>query len=171
MDPFIGTIMPVAFDFAPKGWALCDGQLLSISQNQALFSLLGTRFGGNGIQTFALPDLRGRTPRGASGGNPGAMRGQETVTLTTAQLPAHSHAINATQSPGAGRGATDPAGKLLATPTVPGGMTIYGQPVAPVALSTDNLTPAGGGQAHGNMQPSLAVNFIIALVGIFPTQG
>ncbi|MDE3240579.1 MAG: phage tail protein [Paracoccaceae bacterium] len=169
MDPFIGTIMPVAFGFAPRGWALCDGQLMSISQNQALFSLLGTRFGGNGIQTFALPDLRGRTPRGFSQGSLGVMNGQEAVTLTTAQLPGHSHLINATQSPGGGRGPADPAGKLLATATQPGGLTLYGQPVAPVALSADNLTPAGGGQAHANMQPSTVVNFIIALVGIYPS--
>jgi microcystin-dependent protein len=159
--------MPVGFGFAPKGWALCDGQLLSIAQNQALFSLLGTWFGGDGIRTFGLPDLRGRTPVGLSG-DPGEMRGSETVTLTAEQLAAHSHAFEATTAAGPGGRPGPATGKLFGASAST--QTIYAQASNPVALAPVNISPAGGGQPHANMQPYLTVNFIIALVGIYPSR-
>lgn len=169
MDPFIGTIMPVGFAFAPKGWALCNGQLLGVQQYQALFSLLGRRFGGDGVNNFALPDLRGRTPRGITAGA-GTMRGQEQITLTLAQIPSHSHGLAASTTTGvAARGGTNPVGKLLAVDPVSTNM-IYGTPASPVTLSTNNVVAAGGNQGHDNMQPSLVVNYIIALTGLYPSQ-
>jgi microcystin-dependent protein len=167
VEPFIGTIMPVGFAFAPKGWALCDGQLLAINTNQALFALIGTWFGGDGIRTFGLPDLRGRSPVGLSN-DPGQMRGSETVTLTIEQMAAHSHAFEATTAAGPGGRPGQATGKLFgASPTAP---TIYGQGANPVALAPVNIGTAGGNQPHANMQPYLTVNFIIALVGIFPSR-
>lgn len=172
-DPFIGQISTTAFDFAPRGWALCNGQLLPINQNAALFSLLGTRFGGNGQTNFALPDLRGRVPMHANSLNAvGQSVGIPAVTLQAANLPAHGHALNTTAE--------------LANSAVPGGAVPAARPRAgPVVYAAAGSTPAvtlnagsvgdagggiGGTQPHDNMQPSLGLNFIIALQGIFPSR-
>lgn len=168
MDPFIGTIMPVGFGFAPKNWALCNGQLLAIAQYQALFSLIGTWFGGDGIKTFALPDLRGRSPVGMAN-DPGQTYGSETVTLTVEQLAAHTHAFEATTAAGPGGRPGPATGKLFGAS--PNTTTLYGQSASPVSLAPVNVGVTGGGQPHNNMQPYLTVNYIIALYGIFPSRG
>lgn len=168
MDPFVGQITMFAGNFAPRGWAFCDGQLLDVSQNDALFSLLGTTYGGDGRTTFGLPDLRGRTPihygsgPGLTPRNLGARGGTERVTLTAPQLPPHNHpAIGADDA----ANAVSPAGNTLANTGppvyVPGG-------AQPMAL--DTVSSVGGSQAHDNMMPFQAVYFIIALTGIFPTR-
>ena len=166
MDPFIGEIRLVPFNFAPRGWAICAGQLLPINQNQALFALLGTTYGGDGRTTFALPDLRGRIPIGA--GQPpdgsdyplGATGGQETVELTTGQLPGHSHPVNASSA-----AATS---KSPATAYPAGGGAYAGQRNVRMKAAMIGLT--GGGEGHENRQPYLSLNYIIALQGIFPAQ-
>lgn len=166
MDPFIGEIRLVPFNFAPKGWAICAGQMLPINQNQALFALLGTTYGGDGRTTFALPDLRGRIPIGA--GQPpdgsdyplGATGGQETVELTTGQLPGHSHPVNASSA-----AATS---KSPATAYPAGGGAYAGQRNVRMKAAMIGLT--GGGEGHENRQPYLSLNYIIALQGIFPAQ-
>lgn len=168
LEPFIGMVMPVAFGFVPEGWALCDGQLLPIADNTTLFSLLGTSFGGDGRVSFALPDLRGRSPRGSTAQYPGAKGGVETVTLNEAQMPMHAHLLNASQQEQATRPGPA-ADKVFAKATFPPG-TLYGEPSAPVALSTQNIPANGGGQAHENMQPYLVVNYIIALQGLYPSR-
>ena len=166
--PFIGEIQLVAFNFAPKGWALCNGQLLSISQNQALFALLGTIYGGDGVTTFALPDLRGRTPIHSGQGTGlspyviGQSGGEENHTLVTGEIPAHSHNIQINT----GVGSTDsPNGTYLAQNSegVKQFSTSQNGSAAPVASAGNNLP-------HNNMQPYLAINYIIALSGIFPSQ-
>jgi microcystin-dependent protein len=158
MQPFLGEIILASFQFPPAGWARCDGALLPINQNQALFSLLGTQFGGNGITTFALPDMRGRVPMGTGGGTiVGEAGGAATVTLTTAQMPFHWHV-----PPGGGAQSTShPANAVAAvggayttTPT-----SVLGTPVA-----------VGANQAHENMQPYLVLTFVIALQGVYPSQ-
>lgn len=166
-QPFIGEIRLFGFDFPPKFWALCQGQLLAIQQNQALFSILGTTYGGNGVQTFALPDLRGRSPIhwGTGPGLPsvtlGEVAGTETQSLLTSQIPAHNHlAVATTGSPDA----PNPSGNYWA-----GGNQIYAA-AADSAMSPGALANAGGSQPHDNMQPSLAMNFSIALQGIFPSR-
>ena len=153
-------------NFAPAGWALCNGQLLSISDNPTLFNLIGTTYGGDGMSTFALPDLQGRLPVHQGGGfGLGNAAGTETVTLNTTQLPAHSHSFMASTSPGAQR---DPTGNVLAA-VVTG--NVYLQAPATVALAPQSLgSSPGGGQAHDNMQPYLCVTFIISLYGVYPTQ-
>jgi microcystin-dependent protein len=171
--PYLGEIKLCAFQFAPRGWALCQGQLLPINQNQALFSLLGTTYGGDGRVNFALPDLRGRTPihAGSNGmGNHvlGERGGEESHTLTIAELPPHTHAAQGT---GATPATAEPGDALLA----PSGggrrpLTPYGTLSAPVALSPQGLASAGVSQPHPTMQPSLPLNFCIALQGIFPSQ-
>jgi microcystin-dependent protein len=166
---FLGQITTTAFSFAPRGWALCNGQLLPINQNQALFSLLGTQFGGDGRTTFALPDLRGRVPMHTDAFNPvGQGVGAPAVTLQAANLPAHGHALNTTTE--------------LANSAVPGGAVPAARPRAgPVIYAAAGSTPSvtlrpesagftGGSQPHDNMQPSLGLNFIIALQGIFPSR-
>jgi microcystin-dependent protein len=169
-DPFIGEIRMAGFNFAPSGWAMCEGQLLSIAQNTALFALLGTQFGGNGQTTFALPDLRGRLPihRGQGPGlsprSIGEVLGSEQVTLTASQMPGHSHVL-AAASDGA-RTATA-AGNLLAS----GEADLFSRDGgANVAMAADAIAPAGGSQPHANLQPYLCVTFIIALFGIFPPR-
>ncbi len=171
-EPFIGAICMFGFNFAPKGWATCDGQLLQISQNTALFSLLGTTFGGNGMQTFGLPDLRGRVPihqgqgPGLSSYSMGEAAGTETVTLTVNQMPMHNHLVNANSANG-DTGA--PAGAIFAN----SGATDreYLASGLPNELMSQNIVAQNGGsQSHNNMQPFLTVNFCIALVGIFPSR-
>lgn len=166
-EPFIGQIMAVGFNFPPRGWASCEGQLLSIAQNQALFSLLGTTYGGNGTTNFALPDLRGRVPI-SSGTGPGLTprslgerSGSPSVTLTSGNIPSHTHPI-ATASP-----ATS-AAPVAAMPA-PGGSQIYGTPDG-ATLAADSLTDVGGSQPHPNMQPYLGVFYVIALEGIYPSR-
>lgn len=169
-DPFIGEIRMAGFNFAPNGWALCQGQLLSIAQNTALFALLGTQYGGNGQTTFGLPDLRGRLPihygqgPGLSQRFIGEVFGEEQVTLTPTQIPGHSHTLVAASD---GVRSTAPAGNLLAS----GEADLYSRDsAAPVAMAATSIGPAGGSQPHGNLQPYLCMNFIIALTGIFPPR-
>jgi microcystin-dependent protein len=169
-DPFIAEIKIMSFGFAPKGWALCNGQLLPINQNQALFSLLGTTYGGNGTTTFALPDLRGRTPihSGTGPGLPtyilGESAGEESHTLISSEMASHLHQAMGTSDAGNSPVA---AGGLLAAET----SAMYGGPAANlVSLASGSLSTVGGSQPHNNMQPFLALNFCIALVGIFPPR-
>ena len=166
MEPYVGEIKMVGFPFAPRGWALCQGQLLSIAQNTALFSLLGTTYGGNGQTTFGLPDLRGRAPMnwgqgpGLSGHDIGQMGGTETVTLTVPQMPAHTHPIGAS---GAGGDNTNPAGNYMAVAS----SDIYSENSG---AQMANPGVIGNSQPHDNMPPYLAVTFIIALEGIYPPR-
>ncbi|MDQ1830014.1 phage tail protein [Massilia scottii] len=166
-EPFLAEIRMMSFNFPPKGWALCNGQFLPINQNQALFALLGTSYGGNGQTTFALPDLRGRVPvhSGPLTGPPGAAGGREAVTLTQAEIPAHTHALHATTAL-ATSGA--PAGALLGKKGRLG-RDVFAAPANLVALNPDAVTSTGGSQPHNNMQPYLTINFAIALQGIFPS--
>lgn len=162
-EPYLGEVKMISFSYAPKGWALCDGQLLPINQNQALFSLLGTAYGGDGVNTFALPDLRGRTPIHVDTSHPlGQMSGAETHTLVPAETPPHTHSVRATAETAA---SPNPSGNLLAKAPGP----IYGQANNLVSLLPETVSMVGG-QAHENMQPYLVVNFIIALSGIFPSR-
>jgi microcystin-dependent protein len=164
-EPFLSEIRIFSFDFAPKGWAMCNGQLLPINQNQPLFSLLGTTFGGDGRVNFALPDQRGRVPIHAGGGFALGQRGGEDAhTLTQAEMPQHQHTVMSNNA-GAGS-AANPAGKILGPVN-----NLYGpantQPQTPMnALTISNV---GGSQAHSNQQPYLVLNFCIALLGIFPS--
>ena len=169
-DPFIGEIRMFAGNFAPVGWALCDGQIMSIAQNTALFSILGTTYGGNGVNTFGLPDLRGRVPIhmgqgiGLSDYALGEVSGEENVALTTSQMPAHSHLVNADSGD---RGTSShPNGQLLASS---GTDSIYSSN-ADSTMSPNMIQAAGANQPHSNIQPFLCVNFIIALNGIFPSR-
>jgi microcystin-dependent protein len=168
--PYIGEIRMFAGNFAPLGWAFCDGTLLAISQNEALFNLIGTTYGGDGESTFALPDLRGRIPVHAGQG-PGLTQrifaesgGAETVTLTPNQMPSHSHSLLATANPA--MSSSTAFGSLLA---VTADTPIYGAPVPAGQMNNAAVQPAGGTQPHDNMAPSLCVSFIIALEGIFPS--
>jgi microcystin-dependent protein len=167
-DYFIGEIKLFPFTFAPKGWAVCQGQLLSIAQNQALFSLLGTTYGGNGQTTFALPDLRGRVPM-HSGNGPvslGQLSGVENVTLTKSNLPAHTHTIAATSNVGTTQSF---AGSTIASCSVDT-ISFYGPAEAMQPLNPANVANAGGSQPHSNCQPSLVMNFCIATGGVFPSR-
>lgn len=176
---FLGQIMLTGFGYAPKYFAQCNGQLMSLQQNQALFSLLGVTYGGDGIRTFALPNLQGRTPVGQgpamSGGNyaMGMIAGTEQVTLTMDQMPQHTHVFMATTRPGEIGAPTTPPG-TWATPAVTGGGTenIYAPPSAGtnVTLLPGAVTVTGGSQPHNNMQPFRVINFNIALSGIFPSR-
>lgn len=163
-EPFIGEIRQAAFPFAPKGWALCNGQLLSIQQNQALFSILGTTYGGDGIRTFGLPNLQGRMPLGPGNGVVlGESAGQATHTLIQTEIPAHIHGANATA---ADASSDDPTGNGFASAKV---YAAYS--TAPrVLMDPSVVQPAGGSQPHENMQPYLVINFIIALTGIYPSR-
>ena len=164
--PYLGEIRTVTFNFAPKGWALCNGQLLSISQNQALFALLGTTYGGNGTTTFALPNLQARVPLHVSSAHAlGQSAGEATHTLTVAELPVHAHVPAARKANGDNG---SPAGRAW-------GLTPVSQTYAPatsalVTMSNASVDSAGGGQGHENMPPYLVINFVIALQGIFPSQ-
>jgi len=164
-QPYVGEIRLFGGNFAPAGWMFCDGQLLPISEHDTLFNLIGTTYGGDGQSTFALPDLRGRVPVHQGGGFPFAgTGGVEQVTLTQAQIPAHSHPLVASAAPGtADRG----DGRVLATPP---GFDLYVEDVAGVALSPSAIAATGGSQPHENMQPYLGLSFIMSLFGIFPSQ-
>lgn len=177
MDNFLGEIRLFAGNFPPQGWAFCDGALLAIAQNDALFALIGTTYGGDGQSTFALPDLRGRVPlhQGTLAGNSyviGQRAGVETVTLTASQLPAHNHSASGSTalppSTGTGISLTGPGAFVPASPAKPKFYAPAGS--STVAMSPQAIQPAGGNQPHGNMAPFLAVSFIIALEGIFPSQ-
>lgn len=170
MDPFIGEIRAFAFGQIPKGWALCNGSLLAVAQNQALFSLLGTRYGGNGQTTFALPDLRGRTPVGygqvAGVSLPlGTSAGAETVALTGTQVPSHTHALRGTSELAS---TNNPAGGVLAQ-TANTASAAYAAPGS-ATLAAAAVASSGAGLAHENMQPSLAVSWCIAIVGLYPSR-
>jgi microcystin-dependent protein len=169
-DPFVAEIRIFPFNFAPKGWAFCDGQLLPISQNTALFSLLGTTYGGDGKSTFALPDLEGRAPMhpgqgpGLSLHDLGETGGSETVTLLESEIPLHAHTINASEGDGT---ETSPDQQLFATGI---GISMYQAPGPLVQLNPAAMAPAGGDAPHNNMQPYLTLNFCIALQGVFPPR-
>lgn len=168
MEPFLGEIRLMSFVFAPKNWALCNGQLLPINQNQALFALLGTTYGGNGTINFALPDLRGRTPIHMGNGHVAGERGgAQAHTLSLQELPTHTHALLAASNPA---DAAVPGGNLLAAadPTTFG--NAYAEPANLVAMAAGTAGNTGGSQAHLNMQPFLTMSFCIALQGIFPSQ-
>ena len=162
-EPFLSEIRIMSFVFAPKGWALCNGQLLPINQNQALFSLLGTTFGGDGRVNFALPDLRGRTPiHVGSGHTLGEKGGEQAHTLSIAELPTHTHVQNATSN----NGTTNvPTGNVFGKTL---GLT-YSAATQLAAMNAQVVTTVGGSQAHLNMQPFLTLSFCIALQGIFPS--
>lgn len=161
-EPFVGEIKIISWNFPPRGWAFCNGQLLPINQNQALFSILGTTYGGDGRQTFGLPNLQGRTPMHAGNGISLGEQGGETAhTLSVTELPAHSHApVGVPTTPDA----AGPANSLWANQA--GG---YGASPT-VAMDPTGITATGGSQPHENMSPYLVLNFVIALQGIFPSQ-
>jgi microcystin-dependent protein len=169
-DPFVAEIRIFGFNFAPRGWAFCDGQILPISQNTALFSLLGTTYGGDGKSNFALPNLQGSVPLHAGQGpglslyDLGQMGGSETVTLLQSEVPTHTHALNASASEA---GATAPGGQLLAAGA---GIAEYAPPGATATLAPQMVEPVGGSQPHNNMQPSLTLSFCIALQGVYPPR-
>jgi microcystin-dependent protein len=162
-EPFLSEIRIMSFVFPPKGWALCDGQLLPINQNQALFSLLGTTFGGDGRVNFALPDLRNRVPIHVGGGHTlGERGGEQAHTLSIAELPTHTHAVNASSI--ATGGVSTPNGNYLG-----GANNAYSAGGPLTTLQPGAVTNTGGSQAHLNMQPFLVLSFCIALQGIFPS--
>lgn len=173
-EPFIAEIRIFAGNFAPRSWAFCDGQLLPISQNTALFSLIGTTYGGDGRTTTALPNLQGRAPMhpgrgpGLTSRRLGQQVGVETVTLTEAQTPNHTHVPLQAQNPGFGVAISNPAGASLAT-TASGG-NVYSASTQNTSLNSGTLQATGGGQAHTNLQPFLTMNFIIALQGLYPSR-
>ena len=170
-DPFVAEIRIFPFNFAPKGWAWCDGQLLPLSQNTALFSLLGTTYGGNGKSNFALPNLQGSAPMhpgqgpGLSLHDLGETGGSESVSLLESEIPAHSHALSASTQDGT---EPAPAGQKFAKGI---GVGYYAAPGALTSLSPNALAPAGGDQPHNNMMPYLTFYFNIALQGVFPPRG
>jgi microcystin-dependent protein len=161
-EPFLSEIRVMSFTFAPKGWAQCNGQLLPINQNQALFSLLGTTFGGDGRVNFALPDLRGRTPiHVGSGHTLGERGGEQAHTLSIAELPTHTHPFNASQ---ANANIPTPGNAMFGTSN-----NMYAAPANLTSINTQTITNVGGSQAHLNMEPFLTLTFCIALQGIFPS--
>ena len=170
-EPFVGEIKMFAGNFAPRSWAFCDGQLLSVNQNDALFSLLGTIYGGDGRTTFGLPDLRGRVPvhlgqgPGLSDRRIGAKSGAESVAVTADQLPVHAHAVQGSSDFGAD---TSPANNVLGTAA---GSNLYNAAdSSPVAMDPAASLATGNGQAHANVMPFLCLHFIIALFGIYPSR-
>lgn len=182
-DAFIGQIQPFAFDFAPRGWAQCAGQILAISQNQALFSLLGTTFGGNGVTTFALPDLRGRLSVGQGHGSGlmpyigGQLGGEENHTLLVAETPPHTHTVAVAAKADTAKN-TEIPGKTVVLSTTTGAsisnatltISLYGVDASPNQAMDQGAVSSIGGQPHENRMPYLGVNFCICLQGIFPTR-
>ncbi len=171
-EPFVGEIRMFGGNFAPRGWAFCEGQLVAVSQNDALFSLFGTLYGGDGRTTFGLPDLRGRIPicagtgPGLSPRRLGAKGGDEKVTLTSTQLPAHSHPLRA--SANSTSNADNPVDAATGDA---GGVALYGVPGSePIAMNAAAVSSVGAGQSHNNMAPVLAIHFIVALFGIYPSR-
>ncbi|HMM34439.1 MAG TPA: tail fiber protein [Thermoanaerobaculia bacterium] len=163
-EPFLSEIRMMSFGFAPKGWALCNGQLLPINQNQGLFSLLGTTYGGDGRVNFALPNLQGRVPiHMGSGHTLGERGGEQAHTLSISELPTHVHSVQASSA--ATGGNANPTGRFLG-----GGNNVYHAPTSLTSMTPGTLANVGGSQAHLNMQPFLVLNFSIALQGIFPSQ-
>jgi microcystin-dependent protein len=170
-QPYVGEIRMFAGTFAPAGWAFCEGQLIPISENDTLFTLLGTMYGGDGEETFGIPDLRGRIPI-HNGQGPGLSQtyqqgekaGVESVTLTAQQIPNHTHALVASGGNGSDG---NPGGNFLASST---SISAYAVFSPDTAMASNALTPAGGSQPHENVMPFLCVNFIISLFGLFPTQ-
>jgi microcystin-dependent protein len=174
IDPFVGQIIPFAGSVVPRGWAQCNGQLLPINQNTALFSLLGTNYGGDGMRTFGLPDLRGRAILGASSTIiPGVVSGSETVTLTTPELPAHTHTIQAATTQGSGRGSS-PTNHLFGANSEPSSnptkiFAAAGSGEVALQVGT-NVVSDGGNLPHNNMQPYLTISYLIALQGVYPSR-
>jgi microcystin-dependent protein len=170
MDPFVAEIRIFPFNFAPKGWAFCNGQILPLSQNTALFSLLGTTYGGDGKSNFALPNCQGNAPMhpgqgpGLSLHDLGETGGSEIVTLLESEIPAHSHSLTASLTDARER---QPASQLLAAGV---GVAMYATPGAMITLSDSAFTSAGGDQPHNNLQPYLTLNFCIALQGVYPPR-
>ncbi len=163
-QPYVGEIRMFGGNFAPAGWMFCAGQPLSISENETLYNLIGTTYGGDGQSTFSLPDLRGRLPIHQGGGFSLAQNGgTEDVTLSLAQLPAHTHAVMASSNPG---DSTQPQNNVPATNS---SVQIYRAQPPVVPMNAQAVGPAGGSQSHSNIQPYLCVNFIISLFGIFPS--
>lgn len=166
-DQFLGELRLMSFNYAPKGWALCNGQVLAIQQNQALFSLLGTTYGGNGVTTFQLPDLRSRSPLHSSAQLPlGASGGQEAVTLSTSQIPPHTHTLVAS---GDLANASVP-GNAVPAAKGRGGISLYAPDGNAAAMDPGTIANNAGGQPHPNMQPFQVLSWAIALVGIFPSR-
>ena len=171
-SPYIGEIRMFAGNFAPIGWMLCQGQLIPISENDAMFNLIGTTYGGDGQETFALPNLQGRVPVHAGAGpgqsfTLGEATGVESVTLTTQQIPSHNHALQATAS----NLVLSPANAIPAVAASSQlGIMVYGQSTPSSTLHANTIQGSGGSQPHDNMQPFLVINFIIAMQGVFPTQ-
>lgn len=172
-DPFVAEIRIFPFNFAPRGWAFCDGQLLPLSQNTALFSLLGTTYGGNGTSNFALPDMQGRASMqpgqgpGLSLHDLGETGGSETVTLLESEIPSHSHGVNVANE---GATANTTSGNLMARPFGRGNNLYTTVNTGLVAMNANACAPAGGGQPHKNMMPYLTLSYCIALQGVFPPR-
>jgi microcystin-dependent protein len=164
-EPFLGEIKIISWNFPPKGWAFCNGQFLPINQNQALFALFGTRYGGNGQTTFALPDLRGKVPMHVGAGfNQGQVGGQYSHTLTLQEMPAHLHFMNVTNTDGT---TPNPSAGVILSKAV---ANSYGPATGLVPMNPASVGSVGGSQAHENKQPYLVLNFIVALQGIFPSR-
>ncbi len=174
-EPFIAEIRIFAGNFAPRGWAFCDGQLLPIAQNTALFSLIGTTYGGDGRTTTALPNLQGRAPMhpgrgpGLTSRRLGQRGGSDTITLVEAQMPNHTHQLNGDLAQTDEEGTTNPSNQR--TGRTDASDRIYGTATNLVSMADAALQSSGGSQSHNNMQPFLTINFIIALVGLYPSRG
>jgi microcystin-dependent protein len=169
-DPFLAEIRIFPYTFAPKAWAFCEGQLIPLSQNTALFALLGTVYGGDGKSTFALPDLQGRAAMhpGDDFQFPlGAMGGSQTVTLLESEIPAHTHTLRASNDPSATK---NPAGMVISRPFGRGNNLFDATTTSVVTMAPESLAPAGGDLPHNNMQPFITMHFCIALQGVFPQR-
>jgi microcystin-dependent protein len=167
-DPFLGEIKMVGFNFAPRQWAMCNGQLLPLMQNQALFSLLGTMYGGDGRTTLGLPDMRSRVPvHMTTNYYQGKMSGAENVTLTLDQMPVHTHSFLGTSEIAT---KSNPGTNMDRTLGTEDNESFYAAPANVTPMNPNGISSAGGGSAHPNIQPCLAVNFVIALTGLYPSR-